>query len=604
MKRPRALPALLIWTVAAFTLFVMGVASAGADSVGVEPATVHETLAPGGSITVSKTVHTTPIPPLVDICLVEDETGSFIDDIANLQTLAAPGGPLITALDATGVNYASCVYGFRDFNQDSWGDPGDWVVRRLADVTAGGGGFIAGVPGLTAAGGNDTPEAQLEALHYIADTAHAAIDSNGNASTADAQDTPAGLQPSWRAQTRRVALLATDAECHVTGDFGGWPGDAGTTSAATTAGILAANGITVIGLTPGGAGTNTCVDTLASGTGGTVQATTSSGADIVNAIVAGLSNLPVTVSASVGPCDPNLTVTITPPSQSVTSGADASFSEQIDVSPGAAQGSTLDCTVTWLIDGNVVIDPATGQPDPRFVQQITIDVPGVVLTPATATNEAGTDHTVTATVTAGGAPLAGTLVSFSVVSGPNAGQTSDPSECTPVGCTTNASGQVSWKYTGAFAVGTDVIEACFTFEEHTFCSRATKDWVDTTPPVARCVPTTNPAGSNIPPAGSSTLPGPKGGQNEDGFYQLIGTDLVGVASILVHDSGSPFVSDPFASGDKVKITQAPGAAPRDVRPGPGVIVSKLKLKGDAVLVVTDTSGNETRVLCLVPPPPK
>jgi len=35
-----------------------------------------------------------------------------------------------------------------------------------------------------------------------------------------------------------------------------------------------------------------------------------------------------------------------------------------------------------------------------------------------------------------------------------------------------------------------------------------------------------------------------------------------------------------------------------------LIVSKLKLKGDAVLVVTDTLGNETRVSCLVPPPPK
>jgi hypothetical protein len=603
MKSNRALPARLAWALAALALLTLGVGSALADPVGVEPATVHATLAPGGSITVSKTVHTTAIPPLVDICLVEDETGSFSDDIDNLKALAGPGGPLITALDATGVNYASCVYGFRDFDQDGWGDPGDWVVRRLADVTPGGGGFVTGVPPLTAGGGGDFPEAQLEALHYIADTAHPAIDSNGNASTADAQDTPAGLQPSWRPLSRRVALLATDADCHVTGDFGGWPGDSGTTSAATTAGILAANNITVIGLTPGGAGTNACVDTLAAGTGGSVQATTSSGADIVNAIVAGLQNLPVTVSPSVGPCDPNLTVTITPPSQTVTSGQDASFSEGVDVGAAAAQGSTLNCTVTWLIDGNVVIDPATGQPDPRFVQQITIDIPGIGLTPATATNEAGTNHTVTATVTAGGNPLPGTLVSFTVLSGPNAGQTSAPSECNPVGCTTNAAGQVAWTYTGAFAIGQDVIEACFSFNGHSFCTRATKDWIDTTPPEASCVPTTNPAGKNIPPAGSM-LPGPKGGQNPDGFYQLFGSDLVGLASILVYDDGSSFVSDPFANGDKVKITQAPGARPSDTRPGPGVIVSKLKLKGDAVLVVTDTSGNETRVSCLVPPPPK
>jgi hypothetical protein len=211
---------------------------------------------------------------------------------------------------------------------------------------------------------------------------------------------------------------------------------------------------------------------------------------------------------------------------------------------------------------------------------------------------------VTATVSAGGSPLPGTLVNFTVLSGPNAGQSSSGAECTPTGCTTDASGHVAWTYTGAFAVGQDVNEACLSFRDHRFCTRATKDWIDTRPPQAACRPSTNPAGSNIPPAGSSSLPGPKGGQNPDGFYQLFGSDLVGVASILVHDSGSSFVSDAFANGDRVKITQAQGARPSDTRPGPGVIVSKLKLKGDAVLVVTDTSGNVTRVSCLVPPPPK
>jgi hypothetical protein len=35
-----------------------------------------------------------------------------------------------------------------------------------------------------------------------------------------------------------------------------------------------------------------------------------------------------------------------------------------------------------------------------------------------------------------------------------------------------------------------------------------------------------------------------------------------------------------------------------------VLVSHLKLNGDALLTVTDTSGNATTVQCLVPPPPK
>ena len=67
---------------------------------------------------------------------------------------------------------------------------------------------------------------------------------------------------------------------------------------------------------------------------------------------------------------------------------------------------------------------------------------------------------------------------------------------------------------------------------------------------------------------------------------------------------SAFCSGPFSDGDNVKITQAPGATPADERPSPGVIVSHLTLNGDAILSVTDTSGLETRVVCLVPPPPK
>ncbi|HEX2359465.1 MAG TPA: hypothetical protein VHH72_06585, partial [Solirubrobacterales bacterium] len=41
--------------------------------------------------------------------------------------------------------------------------------------------------------------------------------------------------------------------------------------------------------------------------------------------------------------------------------------------------------------------------------------------------------------------------------------------------------------------------------------------------VAFCEETVNPHGQNVPPAGSTTLPGPKGGINDDGFYE-VGTD--------------------------------------------------------------------------------
>jgi hypothetical protein len=233
----------------------------------------------------------------------------------------------------------------------------------------------------------------------------------------------------------------------------------------------------------------------------------------------------------------------------------------------------------------------------------TINVLDISLAPATATNELGTPgqtHTVTATIAAG-TTVGGRTVSFTIISGPNTGKSGTAS--------TNGSGDAGFTYTatqGTAGLGTDTIKACFSIVSagnvpETDCATAKKIWRDTTPPAASCVETTNPSGKNVPNSGPNAG---KSGQNPDGFYQLIGTDAVGVASIVVKDDGSAFVSDPFASGDKVKITQAPGVTPSDSRPGPGVIVSHLKLKGDAILQVTDTSGNTTEVSCKVAPLPK
>ncbi|MGE0687663.1 MAG: vWA domain-containing protein [Dehalococcoidia bacterium] len=121
---------------------------------------------------------------------------------------------------------------------------------------------------------------------------------------------------------------------------------------------------------------------------------------------------------------------------------------------------------------------------------------------------------------------------------------------------------------------------------------------DTTAPVARCVETTNPSGKNVPQA-------PGTGQNEDGFYQVVATDNVDAApQIFVKDSGSSFVAGPFASGDKLKITQAPGVTPNS-KPMAGAVVAHIQLKGDATVYAVDASGNTSAVVsCKVPPPPK
>jgi hypothetical protein len=125
------------------------------------------------------------------------------------------------------------------------------------------------------------------------------------------------------------------------------------------------------------------------------------------------------------------------------------------------------------------------------------------------------------------------------------------------------------------------------------------------------VATTNPHGQNIPPAGSSTLPGPKGGQNEDGFYQLLATDnLDATPQLYVVDTGSGTKFGPFASGTRIKYTQANGASPDQKKIGSangqaGAVAWHLIGTGDAAVYAVDASGNKSnRVLCYVPPAPK
>ena len=112
--------------------------------------------------------------------------------------------------------------------------------------------------------------------------------------------------------------------------------------------------------------------------------------------------------------------------------------------------------------------------------EITAAVGNIVLTPPTAQNEAGTSHTVTATVTSAGNPLPGGLVSFSVIAGPNTGEVSNPNtgECSANSdCTTDSNGQVSWTYTSNGSAGTDTIQACFNDAGTTKCATAEKTWI-------------------------------------------------------------------------------------------------------------------------------
>jgi hypothetical protein len=134
---------------------------------------------------------------------------------------------------------------------------------------------------------------------------------------------------------------------------------------------------------------------------------------------------------------------------------------------------------------------------------------------------------------------------------------------------------------------------------------------DVTPPEVACLESVNPHGNNTPPAGSTTLPGPRGGQNEDGFYQLAATDncdLPEDIAIFVGDA-SGVVFGPFSSGDVVKITEDPTVPQVSKKIGSsngkaGAVAAHIILASDPVVIAVDTSGNTSTISCLVPPLPK
>ena len=233
-------------------------------------------------------------------------------------------------------------------------------------------------------------------------------------------------------------------------------------------------------------------------------------------------------------------------------------------------------------------------PPPAFVE----------VTPRSAENVVGSNHTVMVTITDPGFPVAGRSVDFEVIAGPNVGLL--------LSDTTDAGGQVSFTYTGSGGGGSDFIGVCALHLSGSgeTCAFAVKEWVlpPNTPPVASCIESVNPHGAQIPPAGRTTLPGPRGGQNEDGFYQLSSFDAEdGTAPLFVTNASGSATFGPFPSGSVVKFTEDDEAVPTS-KPmgGPNsAVTAHIILDSDAFVFAVDSFGEFSPIIsCLVPKPPK
>jgi hypothetical protein len=307
---------------------LLGAGLAAADGP-IDPPEVIAELEPGESLYVEKEVITPEIPPKIDVCLLEDETGSFNDDIANLKD-GTTASDIYEAIVAVAPDAQFAVAGFRDYPTSPYGLSGDHVYRLLSAMSADKSAWLTGITLLTAppGAGADNPEAQYDAI--VAAVGPGTFD-----------DPTVGIQDNcgWRADldVTRVLVVTTDAPFHV-------PDGTHVNDQASTIAALTAQNIVVVGLKATGAGGE--LDALASATGGSVQALSSDGANIAAAILAGLEELTTDVWPIVA-CDDGLNVTLSPGVYTAVAGGTVlTFDEWIEV-PNATMPDVYECTVTF-----------------------------------------------------------------------------------------------------------------------------------------------------------------------------------------------------------------------------------------------------------------
>jgi hypothetical protein len=593
--------------------------AATAGAVGVTPSSVSQSANPGSTIgPITKTVTTPTIPPDPDIVFLIDQTTSMGPAINNVKSGLASILSTVTTAQPT------AQFAVTDYKDQV--DPAP-VFNVRQGLTANQSSVTTAVNNLfLTGGGTDAPEDFINALFQIASGAI-----------------------TFRPNSTRFVVLVGDSSSH--------DPSAGHSQAAAIAALNAAN-IHVLAIDVGPTpdeisnGLNAAGQATAIATATTGQYAQGSASQASDMILDALQNQPVDVTHTLSSCNPNLTVSLTPALQTVTSGTDASFTENIAVGAGAPQGSTIHCTVDFLINGQsqgivesiaisindvtppvvtvndqtveatspagaavnlgaTALDNVDGPLTPTCIPasgstfSINPTTPGVHSVTCSATDAAGNTGSDTATITiVDTTPPAitvpaditveatgpgGANVSF-VTSATDIVDVTDPVTCVP------PSGSL-------FPVGigsTTTPVNCSSTDLHgnTGTNSFNVTVQDTTPPATTCTQGPNPGG-NIPKAGNN----PKSGQNPDGFYTLTAIDIVDLApTVTVTDLGSGHVFGPFPSSTNIKYVQSNGGP--TIKPGSGAVTWDIKGTGDALVTGTDASGNSASVTCLVPRPPK
>ena len=150
--------------------------------------------------------------PALDVMFNMDTTGSMGGEISNLRSSLI--GTVIPGIQSQVANSQFGAASVRDFPLDPYGGSGDQPFKLLQAITNNATAVQTAVNGMTAGGGNDTPEGQMEALYQTA--------TGEGLTTPSPTNIPAhtgGIGGvSFRAGTMPVIVSITDALFHAPGE--------------------------------------------------------------------------------------------------------------------------------------------------------------------------------------------------------------------------------------------------------------------------------------------------------------------------------------------------------------------------------------------------
>lgn len=183
----------------------------------ISPTTLEATLAPGGSITETKTVFIPEVPARADVIFAFDLTGSMYGIIS---TAKSQSGAIMTALDATGVDINYGVVSYMDYPHDYtsfgyWGSygsypcgGGDYAYRLDSPITADRTAVTSAINALVMGCGADGPQDYTRIMY----------------------ESYADPNVSWRPGSKKILLNFGDNVPHDNNLYEGVPGYSGTYS--------------------------------------------------------------------------------------------------------------------------------------------------------------------------------------------------------------------------------------------------------------------------------------------------------------------------------------------------------------------------------------